>query len=195
MKIKAFILGLLLIAFLGGINFAANSEVKVSLIYHGQSCFTLVSPSGKTVVIDPPAQLGYKVPEGPVDAVTVSHEHFDHNNVAAVKSKQALRGLKTGGMDWNNVNATIGDKRTRNFLRDAGKAAAQTAAVTKDAPPRKRVRPRAAPPARARDTSSSSAPSSPSRSAGHRASRRRESRFRRAKRRSRSPQRPRAAPG
>ncbi|MBI3914727.1 MAG: Rrf2 family transcriptional regulator [Chloroflexi bacterium] len=37
------------------------------------------------------------------------------------------------------LNATIGEKRTRGFLRDAGKAAAQTAGVTKDAPPRKRV--------------------------------------------------------
>lgn len=47
--------------------------------------------------------------------------------------------------DWlsasllDELNAAIGEKRTRSFLRDTGKAAAHTAALPKNATPRKRV--------------------------------------------------------
>ena len=46
----------------------------------GHSCFVLTSSSGATVMTDPPSpDTGYDVRPREVDAVTVSHEHSDHN--------------------------------------------------------------------------------------------------------------------
>ncbi len=54
--------------------------------WHGHACFEILSEDGTVVVTDPyDASIGYSVPELRADVVTVSHEHYDHNNVAAVK--------------------------------------------------------------------------------------------------------------
>ena len=56
------------------------------LIWFGQSCFLLTSQAGTRVLMDPFGKgLGYRLPEMPADIVTTSHDHFDHNNIAAVK--------------------------------------------------------------------------------------------------------------
>lgn len=54
----------------------------------GQSCFMITSDSGTKIITDP-----YKIERGlrwsrieeSADIVTVSHEHFDHNNISAVQ--------------------------------------------------------------------------------------------------------------
>jgi len=52
----------------------------------GHSCFYLTSKSGTRILTDPFApSVGYKVPDVEADIVTVSHNHYDHNNVKAVK--------------------------------------------------------------------------------------------------------------
>jgi L-ascorbate metabolism protein UlaG (beta-lactamase superfamily) len=54
--------------------------------WYGHSCFEITSEDGRVVVTDPfDASVGYQVPEIIADVVTVSHEHFDHNNVGAIK--------------------------------------------------------------------------------------------------------------
>jgi len=57
--------------------------------YLGQSCFKLqdkLGPEGVTVVTDPfNKELGLKVPNFEADLITVSHQHEDHNNVAALR--------------------------------------------------------------------------------------------------------------
>ena len=58
----------------------------MQLKWFGQSCFLLTSQAGTRVLMDPFGKgLGYAVPDVQVDIVTTSHNHFDHNNVAAVK--------------------------------------------------------------------------------------------------------------
>ena len=53
--------------------------------YLGHSCFKLTESTGTTVITDPYQKVGYEMPEGQTaDAVTVSHAHYDHDNVAAV---------------------------------------------------------------------------------------------------------------
>lgn len=48
----------------------------------GHSCFKLTESTGTTIITDPYSGLGYDLPDGlTADAVTVSHNHFDHNNV------------------------------------------------------------------------------------------------------------------
>jgi L-ascorbate metabolism protein UlaG (beta-lactamase superfamily) len=56
------------------------------LKWFGQSCFLMTSQAGTRILMDPYGKgLGYKVPLVQADIVTTSHDHFDHNNIAAVK--------------------------------------------------------------------------------------------------------------
>jgi L-ascorbate metabolism protein UlaG (beta-lactamase superfamily) len=51
----------------------------------GHSCFLLTSENGVRVLTDPfNDKVGYPVPRVEADLVTVSHQHFDHNNTAVV---------------------------------------------------------------------------------------------------------------
>ena len=54
--------------------------------YLGHSCFKLTESTGTTVITDPySAEIGIKLPKGlKEDAVTISHDHYDHNNLKAV---------------------------------------------------------------------------------------------------------------
>ncbi len=62
--------------------------------WHGHACFEISGEDGKVVVTDPyDASIGYPVPDLRADVVTVSHEHYDHNNVAAVRGNpEVVRG-------------------------------------------------------------------------------------------------------
>lgn len=61
----------------------------------GHSCFTLTFSGGQKVLTDPFEQgVGYTLPAEPVDIVTVSHQHFDHNAAGEVKgSPQIIEDL------------------------------------------------------------------------------------------------------
>lgn len=66
----------------------------------GHACF-LIAGEGARVVTDPfNEEVGYPLPAVEADVVTVSHEHFDHNYVRAVKGRpQVVRepGEHTAG--------------------------------------------------------------------------------------------------
>ncbi len=48
----------------------------------GHSCFALETESGVRIVTDPfDAEVGYPMPWGRADIVTVSHNHHDHNHI------------------------------------------------------------------------------------------------------------------
>lgn len=59
------------------------------ITWQGHSCFKIqdkIGPDGVTVVCDPfDKEVGLKVPNFEADIVTVSHDHHDHNNVAALR--------------------------------------------------------------------------------------------------------------
>ena len=51
----------------------------------GHSCFKLTESTGTTIITDPYGDIGYDLPNDlTADAVTVSHDHFDHNNISAI---------------------------------------------------------------------------------------------------------------
>ncbi len=55
------------------------------LTYLGHSCFLLEGDDGTRVLTDPcDPDTGYRIAPLRVDAVTVSHEHHDHNDTACV---------------------------------------------------------------------------------------------------------------
>jgi L-ascorbate metabolism protein UlaG (beta-lactamase superfamily) len=63
----------------------------------GHACFLLTSESGLRIITDPYTAgvfgLDYAPPSERADIVTVSHDHADHNNVAAVKGNpQVVQG-------------------------------------------------------------------------------------------------------
>ncbi|HUS83003.1 MAG TPA: MBL fold metallo-hydrolase [Dehalococcoidia bacterium] len=80
----------------------------------GHACFLLTSDDGTRVVTDPykPGAFGldYGPPAETADVVTVSHEHDDHNNVAAVKGNpQVVRGAgvhKAKGIEFKGVSTS-----------------------------------------------------------------------------------------
>jgi L-ascorbate metabolism protein UlaG (beta-lactamase superfamily) len=58
---------------------------RMTITYHGHSCFKLKGRRG-TVVTDPyEASIGFPLPSLSADMITVSHDHHDHNAVAKVK--------------------------------------------------------------------------------------------------------------
>ena len=65
------------------------------IIWHGQSCFQILINQGKnssvSIVIDPfDKTIGLKVPFLKADILLITHDHYDHNNVAAVKNSPFL---------------------------------------------------------------------------------------------------------
>ncbi len=87
------------------------------LTWYGHSCFLLESAGGARIVLDPlSAGLGYALPSGlTADAVTISHEHSDHNNVSLLTNKpRILRGLTADKKGWMRVSEKVKDVTIRS---------------------------------------------------------------------------------
>lgn len=55
--------------------------------YYGQSCFCISSADGAKIVTDPfGEEIGLRMPRLNADIVTISHNHFDHNNLSAINA-------------------------------------------------------------------------------------------------------------
>ena len=52
--------------------------------YLGHSCFLLTESTGTRILTDPYGDVGFKMPRVEADVVSVSHGHYDHNNVKAL---------------------------------------------------------------------------------------------------------------
>ena len=76
----------------------------------GHACFLITSEAGTRIITDPYAtkeDLIYGQITESADIVTVSHEHTDHNNVAAVQGKpEVVRGIgtfKVRGIEFRGI--------------------------------------------------------------------------------------------
>ena len=60
--------------------------------YLGHSCFKLTESTGTTIITDPYSdEIGIQLPKGlTADAVTISHAHYDHDNVGAIEGKPTI---------------------------------------------------------------------------------------------------------
>src|SRR3954466_13402400 len=91
---------------------AAGAAVVGKLTWYGQSCFLLETAAGTRILIDPiPKGIGYELPAGlRPDLITISHEHFDHNNVAMAANKpRVLHGLTSDHKGWARVDEKYKD--------------------------------------------------------------------------------------
>jgi L-ascorbate metabolism protein UlaG (beta-lactamase superfamily) len=87
------------------------------LTWYGQSCFLLETAAGTRIVMDPiPKGIGYELPQGlKADVVTISHEHYDHNNVGFVTGKpRVIRGLTADKKGWTRVDEKLKDVSIRS---------------------------------------------------------------------------------
>jgi L-ascorbate metabolism protein UlaG (beta-lactamase superfamily) len=95
----------------------AGSRPVAYLTWYGQSCFMLESASGARILMDPlPLNLGYTPPADlHADAITISHEHPDHTNVALLQGKpRVLRGLTADKKGWIRIDERVKDISVRS---------------------------------------------------------------------------------
>lgn len=65
--------------------------------YLGHSSFLLTESTGTAIVCDPYDEaVGFAMPAVRADAVTVSHHHYDHDNVAAVSGSPVILDKEQG---------------------------------------------------------------------------------------------------
>jgi L-ascorbate metabolism protein UlaG (beta-lactamase superfamily) len=96
---------------------AAGAPVIGKLTWLGQSCFVLETAAGTRIVMDPiPKGIGYDLPVGlKADAITISHEHADHNNVSLVANKaRVIRGLTADKKGWTKIDEKVKDVSIRS---------------------------------------------------------------------------------
>jgi L-ascorbate metabolism protein UlaG (beta-lactamase superfamily) len=96
---------------------AAGEPVVGKLTWLGQSCFVLETAAGTRIVMDPiPKGIGYPLPAGlKADAVTISHEHADHNNVALLANKpRIIRGLTADKKGWTRIDEKVKEVGVRS---------------------------------------------------------------------------------
>ncbi len=73
--------------------------------YFGHSCFQIVGENGTCIITDPYTKVGYELPAGLwADVVTVSHGHFDHNYVQAVRNGTVI--AKSSEYRFNHTKIT-----------------------------------------------------------------------------------------
>lgn len=87
------------------------------LTWFGQSCFLLETAPGTRVLMDPiPGSLGYALPGTlRAEAVTISHEHSDHNNLGLVAGKtRVFRGLTPDAKGWVKTKERVKDVEIRS---------------------------------------------------------------------------------
>ncbi len=82
--------------------------------YLGHSSFLLAFEGGTRIVTDPFGDVGIPMPHVAADAVTVSHAHYDHNNVSAISSPLVLQ--RAGEYEVGGVRI----EAVRRFHDDAG---------------------------------------------------------------------------
>ncbi len=117
---KHWIVALFLAAGFGMARPASATGVR----WFGHACFQITSDAGTRVLVDPfDASVGYKVPAVPAELVLVTHEHSDHNNVAAATGQQVvLHGLRMDSSAKKVKDVTVRAVRTKHFAAAADKA-------------------------------------------------------------------------
>jgi len=98
------------------------------ITWQGHSCFKIqdkIGPDGVSVVTDPfTKETGLKVPNFEADIVTISHDHYDHNNSSALRGQPLIidcageydyKGILVEGIDSFH-NEKAGKERGLNII-------------------------------------------------------------------------------
>jgi L-ascorbate metabolism protein UlaG (beta-lactamase superfamily) len=92
----------------------AAEQKTVTLRWHGQSFFEVISSAGTRIVLDPHALDAYGRTIVRADLVLVSHLHPDHCQLDVVENRDQAKiflGLKTDGKrtEWNKIDQNFRD--------------------------------------------------------------------------------------
>ena len=113
-----------LTALLAVVALAAGADAadkKLTIRWHGQSFFEIVSSDGTTIVLDPHAIENFGRQSVKADIVVCSHPHSDHTHVEVVEGKpKVLYGVKDEKgdgkkFDWNAIDQTVKDVKIRTL--------------------------------------------------------------------------------
>ncbi|KKR33550.1 MAG: Zn-dependent hydrolase of the beta-lactamase fold-like protein [candidate division CPR2 bacterium GW2011_GWC1_39_9] len=87
----------------------------MEILYLGHSAFKLVGKNIQ-IVIDPygePAKLGMKPIKTPADVVLITHDHWDHNNIAAISGNPVVFDMpgdyEVKGITFKGINSKHGN--------------------------------------------------------------------------------------
>ena len=76
----------------------------ITIEYFGQSSFGISDSEGMKIVTDPyDPTLGYTFPSILTQILTVSHDHFDHNNIDALQEYEQLINATTGSFKNGDI--------------------------------------------------------------------------------------------
>lgn len=105
-------------------------EKIIELGWYGHSTFTIKSPEGLLILTDPCGpDTGYTPPPLDIDLVTVSHNHFDHNQVRLVKGEPiTLYGVTDSQVA--KIDQTFRDVRVRTVATSTTNPRAPSEAPT-----------------------------------------------------------------
>ena len=100
---------------------AAADAPKLTIRWHGQSMFEIITPAGTRIVTDPHAIDVFGRKNLEADLILISHRHNDHTQVGVIENwKKAkivhgIKDLKGDGkkFDWNLVDEKFKDVRIR----------------------------------------------------------------------------------
>lgn len=95
----------------------------MTLTWYGHSCFKIVGNGGQITIFTDPfdKSVGLTPPRGNADIVTVSHNHFDHNNIKAISGnpfvvdgpgEYEIKGVKIAGCQSFHDNKQGKEKGT-----------------------------------------------------------------------------------
>ena len=61
----------------------------MTISWYGHSCFKISNQGGHSIIITDPfdKKIGLTPPRGNADVVTISHDHYDHNNIKAISGE------------------------------------------------------------------------------------------------------------
>src|SRR5262245_59452482 len=113
----------LVVSFFCAAAVLAADDRAVTIRWHGQSFFEIVSPAGVRVVLDPHAIEAYGRKQVEADLVLMSHLHTDHTQVSVVTNADkarilpGLKEVKTENgprQDWNPIDETLRDVEVRS---------------------------------------------------------------------------------
>jgi L-ascorbate metabolism protein UlaG (beta-lactamase superfamily) len=64
----------------------------MTISWYGQSCFKITNQGGHLTIITDPfdKSIGLNPPRGSADIITVSHNHYDHNNVKSLSGESFI---------------------------------------------------------------------------------------------------------
>jgi len=100
---------------IGAVGQAADKTGPVTIRWHGQSFFEIISSKGTRIVTDPHNLEAFPVPEDiRADLITMSHTHDDHSFVSSVQNHReakTLAGWVVRGktLDWNPIDQDFRD--------------------------------------------------------------------------------------